>query len=101
MRSSSACAGSAAVTGQTWKPRQPRFTAHSTCARSAATSAFEVVPFGVDTTVVVTHGSAAVGATRFWKNEDRKSTRLNSSHVKSSYAVVSLQYNNLELGEEI
>ena len=44
-------------------------TAHSTCARSTATSALEVVPFGVDTTVVVSHGSAAVGATRFWKND--------------------------------
>ena len=69
MRSSSACSGSAAVFGHTWKPRQPMFTAHSTCARSTATSASEVVPFGVDTRVVVSHGSVFVGVTRFWKND--------------------------------
>ena len=39
MRSSSACSSSAARLGHTWKPRQPRFTAQTMCARSAATSA--------------------------------------------------------------
>ena len=47
MRSSSACSWSSARDGQTWKPRQPRLTAHTTWARSAATSASEVVPLGV------------------------------------------------------
>ncbi len=46
MRSSSACSSSRARLGHTWKPRQPRFTAHTMCARSAATSASDVVPFG-------------------------------------------------------
>ena len=45
------------------------FTAHSTWATSTATRALDVVPFGVLTTVVVIHGAAFVGATRFWKNE--------------------------------
>ena len=35
--------------GHTWKPRQPRLTAQTTWARSAATRASAVVPFGVDT----------------------------------------------------
>ena len=39
IRSSSACPGSAARYGHTWKPRQPRLTAHSTWSMSAATSA--------------------------------------------------------------
>ena len=47
MRSSSACSGSSASDGHTWKPRHPRFTAHAMCARSSATSARDVVPFGV------------------------------------------------------
>ena len=42
-------------------------TAHTTWARSAATSAFDVVPLGVDTTTVSSHGGAPLG-TRFWKN---------------------------------
>ena len=42
-------------------------TAHSTWAMSTATSACDVVPFGVETSVVVIHGAALVGATRFWK----------------------------------
>ena len=69
MRSSSACSGSAARFGHTWKPRQPRFTAHTTCARSAATSAREVVPFGV-LTIVVSSQSGASSGTRFWKNDE-------------------------------
>ena len=32
MRSSSACSGSSASDGHTWKPRHPRFTAHAMCA---------------------------------------------------------------------
>ena len=39
MRSSSACPGSSHANGQTWNPRQPRLTAHTTCAMSAMTSA--------------------------------------------------------------
>ena len=35
---------------------------------SAATSACEVVPFGVDTIVVWSHSGAFFG-TRFWKND--------------------------------
>ena len=58
MRSSSACSGSSAWLGQTWNPRQPRLTAQITWARSAATRASEVVPFGVVTTVVVSHSGA-------------------------------------------
>ncbi len=38
-------------------------------ARSAATSARDVVPFGVLTTEVSSHPGASCG-TRFWKNED-------------------------------
>jgi hypothetical protein len=68
MRSSSACSGSAARLGHTWNPMQPRFTAHATCAMSAATSASDVVPFGVLTTVVCSHSGASLG-TRFWKND--------------------------------
>ena len=69
MRSSSACASSDARFGHTWNPRQPRFTAQTTCARSAATSALDVVPFGVLTTEVSSHSGASLG-TRFWKNDD-------------------------------
>ena len=58
MRSSSACAGSAASYGQRCRPMQPMFTAHMTWARSATTSALEVVPFGVATTVVSAIGRA-------------------------------------------
>ena len=60
--------GTVAGYGQTWKPRQARFTAQTTCAMSASTSAREVVPFGVLTTVVSSHSGADSG-TRFWKNE--------------------------------
>ncbi len=56
-----ACSGSAARYGQTWKPRQPRFTAQSTWSRSAATSAWEVVPFTVATVVVVSQSGAFFG----------------------------------------
>ena len=68
MRNSSQCSGSAARIGHEWKPRQPRFTAHSMWARSAMTNAFEVVPFGVLTMVVVSQ-SGALSGMRFWKNE--------------------------------
>ena len=68
MRSSSQWAGSEARTGQEWKPRQPRFTAHTRWARSSITSALATVPFGVLTIVVVSH-SGALSGTRFWKNE--------------------------------
>ena len=44
-------------------------TAHSTWARSAATSANDVVPFGVDTTVVSSQ-SGRFSGTRFWKNDE-------------------------------
>ena len=54
-----------ASAGHTWKPRQPRFTAHATCARSAITSARDVVPLGVLTISVVSH-SGALSGTRFW-----------------------------------
>ena len=69
MRSSSACSASAALLGQTWKPRQPMFTAHRMWARSAATSAREVVPLGVETIVVSSH-SGLLSGTRFWKNDE-------------------------------
>ena len=39
------------------------------CARSAATSARDVVPFGVLTMVVSSH-SGALSGTRFWKNDE-------------------------------
>ena len=54
--------------GQTWKPRHPRFTAQTTWAMSARTSAREVVPLGVETMVVCSH-SGAFSGTRFWKKE--------------------------------
>ena len=44
------------------------FTAQATWARSATTSALEVVPFGVLTTAVCSHSGRDSG-TRFWKNE--------------------------------
>ena len=66
MRSSSTCSGSAARDGHTWNPRHPRFTAHTTCARSATTSASERVPFGVDT-IEVSSQSGREAGTRFWK----------------------------------
>jgi hypothetical protein len=68
IRSSSATSSSSARDGQTWRPRQPRLIAHTTCAMSAATSAFDVVPFGVETTAVCSHSGAFFG-TRFWKKE--------------------------------
>ena len=40
-------------------------TAHTTWARSATTSAFEVVPLGVDTMVDSSHSGAPLGM-RFW-----------------------------------
>ena len=40
-------------------------TAHTTCARSATTSAFDVVPFGVATVVDCSHSGAPAGI-RFW-----------------------------------
>ena len=43
-------------------------TAHARWARSAATSASDVVPLGVETTVVRSHSGAPLG-TRFWKND--------------------------------
>ncbi len=64
MRSSSACSWSSACEGQTWKPMQPRLTAQMTWARSAATSASEVVPFGVLTTAVCSQSGRTSG-TRF------------------------------------
>ena len=68
MRSSSAWSRSAAFDGQTWKPRQPRFTAHTTWAMSSITSASDSVPFGVDTTAVASQ-SGRLSGTRFWKND--------------------------------
>ena len=68
MRSSSAWSRSAAFDGQTWKPRQPRFTAQITWAMSAITSASDVVPFGVDTVAVASHSGGLLG-TRFWKKD--------------------------------
>ncbi len=47
--------------GQTWKPRQPMFTAQSTWATSTATRALDSVPLGVLTVAVVTHGARFVG----------------------------------------
>ena len=69
MRSSSACSWSVAGDGHTWKPRQPRLTAHSTWARSAATRASEVVPLGVLTVAVCSQSGRLLG-TRFWKNDE-------------------------------
>ena len=43
-------------------------TAQTTCARSAASSASEVVPFGVETIVVCSHSGVPLDFdTRFWK----------------------------------
>ena len=61
MRSSSACSGSSARCGQTWKPRHARLTAHATCATSAATSARDVVPLTVLTVVVSSQSGALAG----------------------------------------
>ena len=47
---------------------QPRLTAQITCATSAATSASEVVPFGVLTSAVSSQSGRDSG-TRFWKKE--------------------------------
>ena len=47
---------------------QPRLTAHSTWAMSATTSALDVVPLGVLTTVVSSQAGAPAG-TRFWKKD--------------------------------
>jgi hypothetical protein len=44
------------------------FTAHRMWARSAATRALDVVPLGVDTTVVCSHSGAPAGM-RFWKKD--------------------------------
>ena len=68
MRNSSVTSGVAARYGHTWNPSEPRFTAHSTCERSAHTSASDVVPFGVDT-IVVCNQSGRFSGTRFWKND--------------------------------
>ena len=68
MRSSSATSGVAACVGHTWNPRHPWLTAQRMWARSLATRASLVVPFGVATTVVVSHSGADFG-TRFWKND--------------------------------
>ena len=43
-------------------------TAHAMWATSATTMASDVVPFGVDMTVVCSHSGAPFG-TRFWKND--------------------------------
>src|SRR5699024_11868669 len=42
-------------------------------------------------------GVTAGGASVVWPDEDRKSTRLNSSHVSISYAVFCLQQQQLQL----
>ena len=68
-RSSSATSASSPTYGQTWNPRHARLTAQTTWARSARTSAREVVPFGVETIAVSSH-SGAFSGTRFWKNDD-------------------------------
>ena len=44
------------------------FTAHSTWARSAITSALDGVPLIVSTVVVASHSGAESGI-RFWKND--------------------------------
>ncbi len=69
MRSSSAWSGSPALDGHTWNPRQARFTAQTTWARSATTRAWEVVPLGV-LTIAVSSQSGRASGTRFWKNDD-------------------------------
>ncbi len=68
IRSSSASSSASARDGHTCSPRQPRLTAQTTCATSATTSAFDVVPFGVDTTAVCSQSGAFLG-TRFWKKD--------------------------------
>src|SRR5699024_12006349 len=45
------------------------------------------------THLVFVHGDAGIGKTRFASDLDRKSTRLNSSHVSMSYAVFCLKTN--------
>src|SRR6476661_8356065 len=78
IRSSSVWSGSAARYGHTCRPMQPRFTAHTMWATSAATSACEGVPLGVCTVVVCSQSGAFLG-TRFGKNVfagfDRTSVR--------------------------
>ena len=44
------------------------WAAQARWATSAATMAFDVVPFGVDIVVVCSHVGAPLG-TRFWKND--------------------------------
>ncbi len=44
---------------------QPIFTAHTTCAMSATTSALEVVPLGVETVADCSQSGAPAGM-RFW-----------------------------------
>ena len=83
MRSSSACSGSSARFGHTWKPRQPRFTAHAMCARSAATSARDVVPFGVLTIVVSSQSGASVGHPLL---EERRALRRRAGSAASAPA---------------
>jgi hypothetical protein len=68
IRSSSATSSASTTDGHTCSPRQPRLTAQTTCAMSSTTRAFEVVPFGVETTAVRSHSGAFFG-TRFWKND--------------------------------
>src|SRR5690606_7764938 len=53
------------------------------------------------TILAVSHGHQATNPDRipqWWANQDRKSTRLNSSHVKTSYAVFCLKKNTQEQG---
>ncbi len=76
IRSSSAISTFVARDGQTWNPRQPRFTAQATWATSATTIALDRVPFGVDT-VAVSSQSGAFFGTRFWKNESPPAPRGN------------------------
>ena len=47
---------------------QPRFTAHTTWARSVRTRASLSVPLGVDTTAVSSQSGCESG-TRFWKKD--------------------------------
>src|SRR3712207_8259727 len=48
---------------------------------------------GRDTTRLPPHRVTALGIARTFQNQDRKSTRLNSSHANISYAVFCLKKN--------
>src|SRR3712207_8692389 len=51
----------------------------------------------LDVHLMLLHDEALIGATKYWirDRQDRKSTRLNSSHANISYAVFCLKKKNI------